>query len=425
MSLAIYFKPRVLLLLLLGFVSGAPFLLTLSTLSFRLSEIGISKVVIGAFIFVSIPYSIKFLWAPIFDHYKIPFFSNWVGQKKSWGIFAQIGLMVSTIALGMNDPAQNLLFTGIWAACVSFFSASQDTIVDALRIELLTQKESGAGAAMEAIGFRFGMMLSGAGALYLASVFDWSTAYILLAFTNAIGIITMVFMPNPKGYEHSSGRNLIKVYAQSWFELFKKPYFISLVMLIFCFKMGDTVINSMISPFMWDLGYTKIEFANVTKVFGIVMMVAGGLLGGLMISQLGLIQSVIFCIVCQGLSCLLFVIQALVGHDTTVLYITVGIESLSSGMVSTAFIAYLTSFCKAPFSATHFTILYSIGSLSRVLISSAAGAIAEYAGWIALFALTSLVMIPSIFFVMLTRGIMRGKREIETKIEKNDCVKYV
>lgn len=397
MNFSIYCQRNVLLLLVLGFSSGAPFLLTLSTLSFWLSEAHVSKSIIGLFILTTLPYSLKFLWSPFLERWHIPYLSSVFGIQKAWALCAQILLIFSIIMLGYSHPAVHLGHTAFWAICVSFFSATQDIVIDALRIDLLQEESSGAGAATETIGFRFGMMASGAGALYLAALYSWQTAYMLISACVIVGMLAILLIDSPPVPKK---RIKNQFYFSSWKRLFQHPSIYYLIGFIFFFKLGDTVLSAMMSPFLWDLGYTKIEFAHVSKLFGILMMVMGGLAGGLAIYQLGLIQTVIFCAILQSISCLLFVIQALVGHNMSVLYIAVGVESFTSGCASAAFMAYLAHYCKAPYSASHFTLLYSVGSLSRVMISSLAGVTAQHYGWSVLFFISSLATVPVLYFLM-------------------------
>jgi PAT family beta-lactamase induction signal transducer AmpG len=415
--LSIYFHRPLLTLLALGFVSGVPFLLTLSTLSFWLAEQHVSTSIIGLFMLASFPYSIKFLWSPFLEIISIPFLTNKFGQRRSWGLLAQTGVMLSTIALAFSDPGNNLLISGAWAFLISFFSATQDVVTDSYRIDLLENKFSGAGAAMESIGFRAGMLASGAGTLYLANSFDWPTAYCLTALSGIVGIVTLLSIK-----ESASSKtklvfrkktfskpfyNFYLTYSNSWRQLIKKPYFLYIVAFIFCFKMADTVLNSMSVPFLYELGFSKIECANISKFFGITMMVSGGLVGGVLIHQLGMNQTIVMCATLQALSCLMFMIQAQVGHVISVLVITMGVESFCSGLSSTAFIAYLSKFCKTPFSASHFTLLYSLGSLSRVIISAGSGWFADTYGWMLLFGIASLFSIFLLYFLIRVRKISK------------------
>lgn len=410
-QLRIYTQPQLLIILVLGMISGLPFLLTLSTLSFWLAETGVSKTTIGLFMLVSLPYSLKFLWAPFADHFSVPLLTPKFGQRRSWGLVSQAGLFISLIALAHCDPRNGIALIAISSFFVSFFSASQDIIIDAYRIEILKAENSGAGAALEAIGFRFGMLASGAGALYLAHTFSWQFAYILMAIGIIFGMIFFCLIAEPKQRKNipppstqSSSRSLRQwlhtLFIVPWIQLPKKRELIYLLAFIFCFKMGDTVLNAMCAPFLCDLGFSKIEFANITKVFGITLMVVGGLVGGVMIHRLGILQSTIMCVGLQGISCLMYVIQSLVGYHLNVLIITVGVESFCSGMVSAIFIAYISNFCRQPYTASHFTLLYSFGSLCRVVISTLAGWTADSIGWTSLFLITSVFILPAIYILI-------------------------
>lgn len=407
--LSIYLHRPLVILLALGFASGVPFLLTLSTLSFWLTELHISKSMIGLFMLASLPYSLKFLWSPFIDFLSIPYLRNSFSRRKSWSILAQIGIFASIIALGLSNPEKNLYLTGILAFLISFFAATQDIITDAYRIEILHEKSTGAGAAMESIGFRLGMLTSGAGTLYLAACFGWPAAYCLTALTGVIGIIAILMLKEPPTENIQNDQikqslsflsSFYSTYFNSWKHLLKKSYLPYLLMFIFSFKMSDTVLNSMSTPFLYELGFSKVEYANVSKFFGISMMVSGGLIGGILIHQLGMTQTLVMCATLQTLSCLMFMIQAQVGHILSALIITIAVESFCSGLCATVFIAYLSKFCKAPFTASQFTLLYSIGSLSRVFISATSGWVADTYGWMILFFISSLFSIPILYFVV-------------------------
>ena len=407
----IYTQPDLLVILLLGTISGLPFLLTLSTLSFWLAESGVNKTTIGLFMLVSLPYSLKFLWAPFTDYYSIPYLTRRLGKRRSWGLMGQAGLFLSLLWLAHCNPAHSILWTAASSFCVSFFSATQDIIIDAYRIEILKADKRGAGAALEAIGFRFGMLASGAGALYLAHTYSWRTAYLIMAGGVLLGMAVFCRIPEPQhGSTASSGSfsqangtpgRHLRQWVRTLFiiplkQLPQKQELACLLFFIFCFKMGDTVLNSMCAPFLCDLGFTKIEFANITKIFGITLMVFGSLIGGVMIHQLGIFQSTVMCVGLQCIAGLMYVIQSLAGYHTSILMITVGVESFCSGLVSAIFIAYISGFCRQPYTASHFTFLYSFGSFCRVFISALAGWGADHMGWTNLFLLTSAFSVPAL-----------------------------
>lgn len=404
------FNPQLWVILILGFSSGLPFLLTLSTLSFWLAESEVNKTIIGIFMLISLPYSFKFMWAPILDRVVIPFLGKKLGQRRSWAFVMQMGLITSIIWLGFSSPSEHIWSTAIAAFFVSFFSASQDIIYDAYRIEIISDTNRGIAAALENVGFRVGMLASGAGALYLASIFDWQVAYHLMALAMTVGVITVLVMPEPQLNNlvvlpvhslHLSFMQRFKAFfLQPWQQFSYRPVFLYLFFFIFCFKVADIVLNSMSVPFLCDLGVSKVEFANISKVFGITLMVIGGLLGGLIIHRFELLQSVILSTLLQGMCCLMFAVQALVGYDSYVLMITVGAESLCSGLTATVFLAYISGFCSKPHTATHFTLLCSIGSFARVIISAGAGWLADHVDWSILFLFSGLAIVPTIFLAL-------------------------
>ena len=398
--LELYRDKRFFTLLCLGFVSGLPFLLILSTLTYWLSELGISKASMGLVMLVGIPYSAKFLWAPLLDHVSPPIFGKILGTRRGWAILAQFCLIISLLLLGWTDPKTQFHWTLTASFLISFFSATLDAVVDAYRIELLNKQENAIGASVEAIGFRTGMLTSGAGALCLASLISWPWAYTIMAMCIFLGIIAVIKTPLPDQPKEKRQKSWKRAVFISWKGLLRQPYFIPLLLFIFCFKCPDTVLNAMSAPFFFELGVSKIQFAEISKIFGVVLMVCGALVGGLMLRFLGDLHGAMIALFLQIVSSLMFVVQALVGYKISALIITVGVESFASGMTSAVFIAYLSKFCLSPHTATHFTILYSFGSLCRVLTSSAAAYLADRFPWEFVFTLSALGAVPGIIFLL-------------------------
>lgn len=359
---------------------------------------------IGLFTLVTLPYCVKFLWAPFLDRFANIFFKCRYQGYKVWGVIAQIGLVISTFLLGSFDPMQQLGSVAMVAFAMSFFAASQDIVIDALRVELLAEKQMGAGAAIESIGFRCGMLIGGAGALYLASLLDWRLAYWIMGIIQVLGIPALWFVP-VKTFEAVLVPivSVMETLKESFQSLYKETPFMNLILFILFFKVADTVLNAMSAPFLYDLSFNKIEYANITKSFGISLMVVGGLAAGYLIHQLGCLFVVGASLFLQAVSCLLFIIQSWVGHDLSILVITIGVESFASGMASAAFIAMITIYCKSPFSAGHFTFLYAVGSLSRVIVSLLAGITADLVGWSWLFFLTGLTTLPAFWFLICVK----------------------
>ncbi len=401
--LNLYLKRSIFHFLLLGISSGIPFLLALSTLSFRLTECNVSPSLIGLFTLVTLPYSLKFLWAPYIDRISSYYFENRYRGFKICGLVAQIGLVLSIGMLGGFDPVESLALVAVAAFFVCFFAATQDIIIDALRIEVFVSKQIGAGAAIETIGFHLGMLIGGAGGLYLAYLYNWSWAYWIIGLIQLIGIPALYYIPTQSIKKNSQNifeKNLVKTIKKSFFNLYENTPLLHIILFILFFKIACTVLNAMSAPFLYDLSFNKVEFANITKSFGIMLMVTGALFAGFLINQMDSFFVLGASLFLQMVSCLLFVIQSWVGHDLSILIITIGVESFASGMASTAFIAMITLYSSSPFSAGHFTFLYAIGSLSRNIASLLAGFLADLCGWSWLFFITSLTTIPAFWFLI-------------------------
>ncbi len=418
----LYFNRQIPFFFLLGVASGIPFLLTLSTLAFWLTESGVTPTIIGLFTLATLPYSIKFLWAPFLDRFALSFSGNRHKNFKILGIAAQVGLVISTFLLGALNPVDHLLALAFAAFLLSFFAATLDIIIDTLRVELVTLQRNGAIAAIESIGFRFGMFISGAGALYLASLYDWKTAYWIMGGVELLGIPALWFIPTEnRAIIIKPFTSFYHMLKESFATLYKETPFVYLVLFVFTFKIADTILSAMSAPFLHDLGFNKIEYADITKAFGIPFMIIGGLVSGYLIHQMGCLLIVAVSLFLQAVSCLLFLIQSWVGHDISILMVTIGVESFASGMAATAFIAMVSMFCKTPFSAGHFTFLYAIGSLSRVIVSSVSGVAASLFGWSFLFFITALITIPSFYcLIQLKRLSTIQETDLIKKVTNND-----
>jgi PAT family beta-lactamase induction signal transducer AmpG len=284
---------------------------------------------------------------------------------------------------------------------LSFFAATQDIIIDTLRVEFLNTTHAGAGAAVESIGFRLGMLISGAGALYLASFYTWTFAYGCMALVEVLGIPALWFMPSHSHVQACNQQSTAPYTLRASFLSLKthSPLFI-LIALMLLFKTCDTVLNAMSAPFLYTSGFNKIEYANISKSFGIGLMLVGGLVAGYLIHHFGRLLVAASSLLLQATSCFLCIIQYWIGHDIPVLMITIGVESFVSGMTSTAFIALIGRFSHPPYTAGHFTFLYAMGSLGRVITSSCAGFIADWFGWSALFFISAFSTIVCFYLLI-------------------------
>jgi PAT family beta-lactamase induction signal transducer AmpG len=421
---ALYKEPRILGILFLSFSSGLPFLLTLATLHVWLKEVGLSKTAIGLFALVTIPYSLKFLWAPLLEHIKFPFFCTILGRRKGWMLASQLLLIPALIVLGSSNPADHILITAMAALLVSFCSATQDIVVEAYRVELLAEHEIGIGAGMSNLGYRLGMWVSGAGALYLASQFEWSLVYNFMAACMGVGIITTLLSHDPTvrlDFDLRTSAKIVSLKKHRFVKTFQafgqiKESFAQtlrflrdqqewpLILLLICFyKLGHTALHIMSAPFMLEVGFSKLEIAHVGKSFGISAMIFGGLFAGMLLYHRPLRMVLLLCAGLQVMASFVFALQALVGHNIILLFGTIGLHNISCGMGSAAFITYLSLLSSHRYAATHFAVLTSFASLCRVLFSYGAGCVADHVTWVSYFIITALACCP-FFLLVLTQA---------------------
>jgi PAT family beta-lactamase induction signal transducer AmpG len=405
-ALRVYADRRVLSLLLIGFASGLPLALTASTLSVWLTEAKVDLTTIGLFALVGVPYTFKFLWAPLADRVPLPLLTRTLGRRRGWIVALQVALMAALFALGNSDPVARPLETALLAFLVAFLSASQDIVIDAFRVEILEERQYGAGAAMIQFGYRIGMLVSGAGALALADHVSWFAVYGVMAVLMTIGTATVLLSaepPVPPGAAapasaRSAGAWLADTIVAPFAEFGRRQGWAALgiIAFIMLFKLGDALAGVLSNPFFVLIGFTKSEIAGVVKVFGFGATIIGTLLGGLMVARYGILKSLFVGGVLQMLSNLMFVVQVEVGPDLRMLTVTVAVENLSGGIGSAAFVAYLSRLCNLSYTATQYALLSAAATLGRTVIASRSGAWVEALGWTPFFLLTTAAAIPGL-----------------------------
>lgn len=421
---AVYRHPRVIAILFLGFSSGLPLALTGQTLSLWLKDEGLSLTAIGLFAAVGTPYALKFLWAPVIDKAHIPVLTSMLGRRRSWLIVTQFLLIVATLALGFSGPASSVGITAVLALAVAFASASQDIVIDAYRVEVLEEHQFAAGAAAIVFGYRVGMLVSGAGALYLASAFAWPIVYAAMAALVLVGVATVLLNPEPavkETPESIARENEVRDWlaakpqlsgrlgaALAWIyvavicpfaEFMARPGWVAILLFVVFYKFGDSLAGVMTFPFLDDIGFTKIDIASVAKVFGFAATLAGLALGGALMAGVGLYRSLWICGVLQLASNLMFAIQAMAGANIALLAATIGLENLAGGMGTAVFVAYLSSLCNVAYTATQYALLSSFMVVARTWLSSSGGALAEWLDWIGFFLLTTAAAVPGLILL--------------------------
>ncbi|HEX3884139.1 MAG TPA: AmpG family muropeptide MFS transporter [Stellaceae bacterium] len=397
----------------MGFSSGLPLALTFGTLSYWLAELGVSLTAIGLFGLVRFSYSLKFLWSPVIDRLPIPFLTARLGRRRSWALLIQALLIVAIMALGATDPRVDPAPTAFAAVIVAFLSASQDIVIDAYRIELLLPEEQGAGAAATQWGYRFGLLASGAGALYAASYGGWRFSYEVMAALMLVGMATVWFTPEPDaGSPEILAGDSAAARAAAWVrravaapfaDLFRRngaAQLGAIVVFIVLYKFGDALAGSMANPLYVALGFTKVEVATVAKIYGVVATLAGVALGGILVLRIGIFRSLLVCGALQAVSNLMYAAQVWAGHDVTMLAVTIGGENLTGGMASAAFVAYLSGLCNRDFTATQYALLSSLATFGLNILAASGGWLAERFGWTPFFVLSTLACVPALLLLV-------------------------
>ncbi|MDZ4737260.1 MAG: AmpG family muropeptide MFS transporter [Rhodospirillaceae bacterium] len=405
-AVRVYGDRRMLVILLMGFSSGLPLLLTLSTLSYWLEKVGVDLTTIGLFALVGVPYSFKFVWAPLIDQGRIPLLTHWLGRRRSWALVSQAGLIGAILFMGSTDPATDPWWTAFAALLVAFFSASQDIAIDAYRIEILDEHEQGAGAATTQIGYRIGLIVAGAGAIGASDYIGWPAIFVGLAALTGIGMIAVLIAREPKAPE--SWERIAKAPLAAQLKLSVVDPFVefltrkgALVILAFVllYKFGDAIGGTMAYPFYIQMGFTGTEIAAISKVLGVIMTLVGVAMGGLMVARLGIFRTLIVGGVLQAVTNVLYAWLAGRGHDITALTITIGADNFAGGIGSAAFVAYLSSLCNVAFTGTQYALLSSFMATGRTMLSSGSGWLAETLGWAPFFIATMFLAVPGLLLI--------------------------
>jgi PAT family beta-lactamase induction signal transducer AmpG len=396
-SLKIYTEKRMLVMLLLGFVSGLPYLLVSSTLSLWLKDAGISLATIGFFSLIKAPYSFKWLFSPLIDQYKLPLFSR-LGRRRGWAVFLQILLISSLLLMSITNPGWSPSLFALWVFLTVLFSASQDIVLDAYRIESFKPKEQAAGVAVFVLGYRIGAIFSGAGALFLASVLKWEHVYQIMAIGILIGLITVLLSKEPENNTPSQPKTLratiVNAVVKPFTDFMKRKNWGLILIFIFLYRMSDSYIAPMSYPFFDDMGFSKMQIATVIKIYGVIATIIGTLLGGALVNKTGLPKALLICGFLQGLSNLVYVGQVYAGNNVWVLTVNIFIENVSGGMGTAAFVAYLSSLCSKKYTATQYALLSSFMGAARDLFASTSGIVASALSWPAFFVLTTFMAVP-------------------------------
>ncbi len=398
------FGPKMLVMLLTGFSSGLPLLLTGSTLKFWMREEGLDLTTIGFFGLVGLPYTLKFLWAPFMDRIIPPY----GGRRRGWMLITQVVLLLTLASMTFVQPAIHLPAIAALCFLIAFASASQDIVLDAYRREYLTDEELGIGSSIFVNGYRIGLLASGALALVLAEYLSWPTAYFLLGLFMLVGIVATIFAPEPM-IETTPPSTLQEAFVGPFLEFCRRPGWLSILLFILFYKIGDSMASEMLSPFWVDLEVSKPQIAGIVKTFGFAASIAGGLLAGLVVYRWGIIPSLFIFGILQMISTAGFAVLAIMGNHLPTLTAVIAFENLTGGMGTTAFVAFMASLTDKRFTATQYALLSSFMGIPRVLAGSITGVLATWLGWTGFFIVCTVLAIPGLLLIFYLRRVMSMK----------------
>lgn len=396
---------RWLSILLLGFSSGLPLVLTASTLQAWLTEAKVDLKTIGFASLIGLPYTLKFLWAPLMDRIVPPF----LGRRRGWMLMTQLSVAAAIWSMSYFDPVQSLTKLVAMAVAVAFFSASQDIVLDAHRRDTLLSHELGFGSALFVNGYRLGMLFSGAFALYLADNMSWPAVYRILSVGIGVGVLATLLSVEPR--ESRAPPSLQQAVVAPFLDYFSRNRAWIGLLFLLLYKLGDGVATNMTTPFYLQIGFTKTEIAAVAKTVGLGAMIVGGLTGGALMLRLGLARALVIFGIFQAISISTFALLTITGPQVSALAWIVGFENFCSGLGTTAFLGFLASICDRRFSATQYALFSSFVSVPRAFIAAPAGIFVTGLGWAKFFLFCTLIALPGLFLVPLVTPLIREEKE--------------
>lgn len=393
-TLKAYFTRKMLVALSMGFTCGLPLLLTIGLLQAWLKDSGVSLGAIGLVSLLQIPYTWKFVWAPLFDRFSLPL----LGRRRGWLLLTQVCVIMAIALIGFSSPIKTPLLLIIAAILTAFFSASQDIVVDAYRREDLNDQELGMGSSMYIMGYRFGMLLASGIGLILAEHMSFNTVYLLMAAFMLVGVATTLLTPEPVTMARPP-RSFKETVLEPLIEYFSRHKALTILLFILLYKIGDTMASGITTPFYMEMGFSKAEIGTIVKLFGFWATIIGAFVGGVLLTRLGLYKCLWLFGVLQMMATSGFIILAMYGHNNKLLAAVISGENFAAGMGTAAFMAYMAFLTNKRFTATQYALLSSLMSIPRVVASAATGYMANYMGWVGFFIFCMLIAIPALLLL--------------------------
>lgn len=424
-AVRIYLRPTVLRMLLFGFSAGLPFMLVFSTLTAWLRDEGVSRTAIGFFAWVGITYSIKVLWAPVVDRVPLPLLTRGLGQRRGWMLGAQIAIMAGLAGMALTDPLTQLTQLAILAVVVAFASATQDVTIDAFRIESDAVEYQAALAGTYVLGYRLALIATGAGALFIADFTGWTVAYLLMAAMVTIGMLAVAISPEPStperldierdplvigfrqrtrltGFTGDMGAWITGAVVAPLVDFFRRHGWLAvpIIALVGLYKASDLSMAAMANPLYLDLGFTLSQIGAVSGLFGVVMTIAGGLVGGVMVARYGLMPMMLIGAIGIAVTNLLFAWLATMEPVLWGLTMTITGDNFFVGFSATVFIAWMSGLVSRRYTATQYALFSSFMTLPGKLLGGPSGWIVDQAGYVFFFFYASALGIPAILLTI-------------------------
>ena len=368
--------PQIKVFLALGFASGLPLGFAMTTLQAWYTDTGVDIVTIGALSYITLPWAIKFLWAPLMERYVPPF----LGRRRGWILISQVALMLSMGGLAFMSPDQTPLLVGCVGLWIAFLSASQDISIDAFRVESFRGAAINMGTAFHVTGYRVAMIMP-AIVMMIAEYESWMHSMLFMAALMAIGIWT-IFQAREPEVPHLPPATLTEAVIEPWREWVSRPSFLAFSILLVFYKLGDAFATTLATPFLLrELNFSLAEVAAAWKGVGFIATILGVFIGGLMNMRIGLFRSLLFFGILQAATLLGFLVLAIIPPSDWSMMLVVFLESLSSGMGTAAYAALIMALCHPRFTATQFAMLSALGGVGRIVAGPIAGEMVEAYGW--------------------------------------------
>lgn len=427
-AVRVYFKPLMLAMLVLGFASGLPLMMVFSKLSYWLRDVGIDRTTIGFMYWVTISYSLKFLWAPVVDRLPVPGLTNTLGRRRGWMIVAIAGTVAGLIMIAVSDPSQGLVLTLAGACLLAYSGATLDISIDAWRIESAPREEQGNMAASYVLGYRLAIMFSGFG-LALSEWTNWHWSFLIMALAMGITGVLILLMPEPppsqrtladrrKPFSRRAVEAVIDPFIQFWKRL--GWWLIPVFILVSIYRLSDFTMGVMASPLYSDIGFDRAIVGGIQSGPGVIATIVGGFVGGAIAYRFGVLQAMLAGAVITFLTNGAYAWLAATGTPDSIpmLLTVISSDNFAAGFAGTVFIAYLSSLTDPLNAATQYAVLSSFYALFCKFVAGFSGLMADTIGYVSFFAVTAGYAIPAalLVIVIMTFG-TRAARGVETREE--------